>query len=221
MKLAHYFFNEPLDWSYTNINTLVIENPKLYRNLILELVSQQEGFDGKFVLSEGDIIDIHKNVEIITDIFKLEPSENKKIISAIQKELSGIANHDMPEKLVELYGYINSLISEMTFSSGLDITFDEINDISLILKLYNIRPDTDDYSLIEKLISYMELCEKYLNKKLFVMLNIHACCSIEELNSFFKDVVYRKSNILIIESHIENISKYEKVRIIDNDMCEI
>ena len=84
-----------------------------------------------------------------------------------------------------------------------------------------MRPDTDNYSLIEKLISYMELCEKYLNKKLFVILNIHACCSIEELNSFLKDVVYRKSNVLIIESHIENISKYEKVKIIDNDMCEI
>ena len=123
--------------------------------------------------------------------------------------------------MTELYEKINSLMYNLAFYSGIDVSFDEINDISAILKIYNIRPDTDNYSLPEKLLAYMELCEKYSGKKLFVVLNLHSCCSNDELESLFKDVVYRKNKVLIIESHIENISKYEKVRIIDNDMCEI
>ena len=45
-----------------------------------------------------------------------------------------------------------------------------------------------------KLLIHIELCEKYLKKKLFIILNLHSCCSQEELNYFFKDAVYRKKN---------------------------
>ena len=222
MKLVHYFFDEPLEWEKTYIHTLVIENPKLYRTLILEFMAQQEGFSGKFVLSDDiEILDIHKYCELITDILTLNPSENKKMISAIQKEIATIANHEMPEKLSVLYENINSLIYDIIFMSGMDISFDEINDISAILKIHNVRPDTDEFSLPEKLLSYIELCEKYLGKKLFVILNFHSYCSQEEIEIFFKDIVYRKNKILLLESHIDTISKYEKVRIIDKDMCEI
>lgn len=222
MKLAHYFFREPFDWNNQYIHTLVIENPMLYRNFISGMIEQQSVMDGMFVLSnDNEIIDFHKNVELITDIFRVSPSENKKIINAIQKELTDIANHDFPHELSELYCKIHALLSDTVFSCGMDITFDEINDITPIIKLYNVRPDIEDHSLLGRLLIYMELCEKYLKKKLFIILNLHSCCSQEELDCFFKDIVYRKNNILLLETHLEDASKYEKVLIVDKDMCEI
>lgn len=222
MKLAHYFFREPFEWNGQNIHTLVIENPVLYRNFVSGMIEQQGGMDGMFVLSNNDeIIDFHKNVELITDVFSVDPCENKRIINAMQKELVDIADHEFPHELMELYEKIHSLISEAVFSCGMDATFDEINDISPIIKLYNVRPDIEDHSLLGKLLIHMELCEKYLKKKLFIILNLHSCCSQEELNYFFKDAVYRKNNILLLETHLEEVSTYEKVLIVDKDMCEI
>ena len=222
MKLAHYFFREPFDWKDWNVHTLVIENPLLYRDFVSGMMAQQNGMDGTFVLScEDEIVDFHKNAEMITDVFCLDPCENKKIVNAIQRELAAIANHEIPHELAELHGRIHAILSNVIFSCGLDLTFDEINDISPIIKLYNVRPDTEGNSLLEMLLFYIELCEKYLKKKLFIILNLHACCSREELDCFFKDAVYHKYKILLLETHIEDISKYEKVLIVDKDMCEI
>lgn len=109
----------------------------------------------------------------------------------------------------------------MIFSSGQDLVFDDINDISQILKLYNIHPDAENLSLAEKILIYMELCEKYLKKRLFVFVNLHGYFSEEERELLFKDISYRCYNVLIIERYDVKSSDQEIKRIIDIDLCEI
>ena len=222
MKLAHPIFQKPFVWNKNGIYTFVIENPLLYRKMMSDLIAQTEGNTGEFILSiEDDPVPIEKHVEIVGDILSVDPCENKRIITGIQKELTSIAIHEMPGEIMTIYGQIHSLITDIMLKSQGDFVFDELNDVSLLLKLYNVRPDTTDLSLAERLLLYMELCEKYLKKDLFVLFHLHACFSSEELEDFVKDVTYRKLNVLLIESYdIKAVSSEKKV-ILDCDLCEL
>lgn len=221
MKLAHPLLNHPIDWENGYINTFVIENPKMYRDFLNELTEQINGMDGRFVLSQNEIIDISKNAELIYNPIQINIEDNKKILSGILKEFTEIAINDFYDKTVELYCKINETISDLIFSSGQDLVYDDINDISQILKLYNIRPDTENLNLAEKILLYMELCEKYLKKKLFIFVNLHGYFSAEERELLFKDISYRCYNVLIVERYDVKSSPQELKRIIDMDLCEI
>ena len=222
MILAHPMLNHPVEWEQAYIHTFVIENPIMYRSFLSELYDQQQGLSGRFVLSKNfSILDVGKHVEIISDVLKMETDSNKKIITAIVKELTEIAINEKNDEVMELYGKINSVISDVIFSSGHEIVFDDINDISQIFKMYNIRPDCENLTLGEKILQHMEMCEKYLGKKLFVFLNLHSFFSKEELEKLFQDIIYRKNYVFLVERHDYKASTLEKKRIIDIDLCEI
>ena len=222
MKMAHYLLNNPVEWKNYCVNTFVIENPVLYRDFLSELYSQSRGEEGRFVLSdEIEILSFSKNVEFVGNIMEIGNENDKKISNAITKELSEIAINDCYTDTIELYGKINETISNLIFKSKRDFIFDEINDISQIIKLYNVRPDYSEISLAEKLLLYMELCEQYLKKKLFVIANLHLFFKRDELELLFKNFVYQQYKVFIIERYDIEPSELELKRIIDIDLCEI
>lgn len=221
MKLAHPMLNQPIDWENTDVNSFVIENSIMYRRFLIELNEQENGLKGEFVLSEGfDVLDISKHVEIITDLLKIDLC-NKKITAGIQKELTDIAIYDKHKEILELYVKINETVSDIILASGGEFVFDELNDISQILKIYNVRPDNEDLLLSEKILMYMGLSERYLHKKIFVFVNFRAYFSTKEFEELLKDITYRKHKVLFVERYDYVSCDKENKRIIDADLCEI
>ena len=221
MKLSHPMLNHPIDWEKSKINSFVIENSVMYRNFIRELYDQVSGMKGEFVLSHDcELLDISKNIEMIGNVLDMD-MDNKRIISGIVRELTDIAVNEKSLEINEIYEKINGLISDVIFVSNNDIIFDDINDISHIFKMYNVRPDAENLSLAEKIIMYLELCEKFLNKKIFVLLNLHSFFTKQEMELLLEDIVYRKFNVFLIERYDYNALPQETKRIIDIDLCEI
>ncbi|MBO5439994.1 MAG: type II-A CRISPR-associated protein Csn2, partial [Clostridia bacterium] len=215
MKLIHPILNNPINWKDNSINSFVIENPIIYRDFIKELYDQLEGSRGKFVLSKDEeILELSKYTEMISDIIQIN-TENKKIITGIIKELTDISINERHLELTELYRKINEELNEIIFSSGMDIVYDDINDISQILKLYNVKPNDEKTSLAERILFYMELCEKYQKKKLFVFLNLHSYFTRHELELLFKNIQYSRHNVFIIERYDYKALPQEIKRIID------
>ena len=199
MKLVHPILNQPINWNECLIQSFVIENPKMYREFVEELYQQMEGSKGNFVLSEdNELLDLSKYAELISDIIKIN-TDSKKIITGVIKDLTDIAINERHFEILELYRRINEEISNIIFSSGIDIVFDDINDISQILKLYNVKPNDEKTTLAERILFYMELCEKYLKKHLFIFFNLHSYFAKEELELLFKNIQYSKYNVFIVE----------------------
>lgn len=217
----NFAFENAFQWTGDTICTLVIENPSFYRKTMLELLAQTSGQEGSFVLSEEDILDFGKSVEVISDVFTADPAQNRRILSGVQKEAGELALHDMQPESMELFSLVNQTLSEIVFQTGLDLRFDELTEVTSLLKLLNLRPDTLDLSLPERLLLYMEMCTHFLKKRLFVIVNLRACMTKDELRKFFRDALYRKFSILTIESRSYESFAFESVKIIDEDLCEI
>ena len=222
MELSHPFFAHCFDFSQAPAQTVVIENPVFYRNLIGELLSEADGMNGEFCLHiDGASVDFGKHTECITDLLRFDLASNKRLCTGAQKELVDIAVHEMQDELYGLYSNIHGLLFELIRRSGMDLEFNEANDIAGLLKMYDVRPAVPDATLGENLLLYMELCAKYLKKKLFVVFHLHTLLSAEEMQAFCRDVTLRKFSLLCIETKDITACSHERKIIVDADMCEI
>ena len=222
MKLMHPSFSSPLCWDDSPIVTLTVENPVQYREMVMDLLNQSEGLKGSFVLSEDDTpVEISRHMELITDPYRLEPSENKRIINAMQKEAAVTAANEMLAEFADIYSSIAAAMAELVFKANQDAVFDPISDSSQLIKLVNWRPDTHQLSLPEKLLLYMELCQRYLKTDFFVLFQMRACMSQEERDSFCKQAEYHSWKLLLLESSGCQSEPQEHQLILDDDLCEL
>ena len=221
MKLSHPVFSEPFSWESGEIHTLVVENPSMYRSLAADLIGQCSGIPGNFVFSiDNAEAEFSKHVDVVSDLFSADVCE-KRILNGLHKELSEMAVRELTAEVNDTYIKINELLSEIIFQSGLELIHNGKNDISSIMKLYDLRPDTSGLSLCEKILQYMELSEKYRKTKLFILFHVNAFFSEEELLQLFRAVQYRKINILCYERYDSKCLEPESKLILDEDLCEI
>ena len=61
----------------------------------------------------------------------------------------------------------------------------------------------------------------YLQIKLFIFANIKSVMNIQELEELYQFLIYKKIPTLFIESQVGEFNKYEKIRIVDQDLCVI
>lgn len=220
MKLSFYELAEPIEFVDGKINTLIIEEPLMFRSFIAKLIEQSFNIGADFVLSDGlNILYFQKSAEIITDIFRLafdSRAVTAKVNQAINAEIGNFGTQS-----ADILMKINSLASEMSASLDFDASFNELNDLSGVLKLLNFSVDYENMTLPERLLQYIDFYCKYFKRKLFVIVNLKACFSANELKEFEKTVKYKKINVLLIENCFhEKISDDEIIRIIDKDLCE-
>ena len=74
MKLVNPHYFDVLEISDENPETLVIENPHVFKDVLQALILQSEVDVGEFVLSESDtkILSLSKYTMVLTDIFNYD-----------------------------------------------------------------------------------------------------------------------------------------------------
>lgn len=221
MKLAHPFLSKPVEWEGGYVTSIIVEAPAFLYHFTTELIRQEAGDDGDFVLSHNnDILRIDKNLEIITDVFRMNFA-NKKIFSGLQKELMEIGRNKYEAVLCQIYSDLQKLFEDMEQDIPYAIEYETICTPEPIIKLMNARPEQDGDSLAERLITYMELSKHYTEKNVFVILNMKAFLTKEQFRLLCKDIVYRKIYVLFMDGVDLYSVGQEKKLIIDSDLCEI
>ena len=223
MMLAHPMFSKIIDFKNEMINILIIENQKFLTQLIEDIINQINGENGDFVLSEDFIpLDMQKHLEIIIDFFNLDIN-NKKVLTAIYNKIKKIAyddeNYIKTENFkTEAFNYIETLINQTEYPLILDVQF----DISGLLKLFDVKIEINSNTFLEKIIDYMSVLYEFLNRKCIVFVNLMSYLDISEIELLYKEIQYKKYNVLFIENSFRTkIGEYENIYIIDEDMCEI
>lgn len=222
MKIAHPVLSSPIELKENIVNVLVVENKKMFTQLVFELLEQVKGNDGEFVISEDDTPkDISKTIDLVLDVFTLDLN-SKKILTKIYKDLEEIAiGADYYEKTTNLRHAIFELVDSIIQSSEQELICDEEFDIQKIFKGLNLRMRDEYDSLVEKITNYIETMSEIFRIKCFVLVNIKSLFNEEDLNLFYKQMFYKKINILLLESiHFKKV-ECEKIIIFDDDMCQI
>lgn len=201
---------------------LILENAKLFREVVQDIFNQVNGIEGKAVLSDEDeIIPLNKQIDLILDLFSLNCNSHK-MLSKLQGELAQVAVGE------ELYKDTSDILSKLQMYAGTladnakyPLKFNEEMGIVELVKLLNFKFDLQDESILEKIVSYMIVSKEYLKIDTFVFINLQSVITSAELKELFKQIAYEKITILLIESVSRDKIMDEYRIIIDNDLCEI
>lgn len=221
MKLVYPTLRTPVLLRTDCINSVIIEEPGYFYEIIKDLKMQWKGVDGKAVLSkDNEPMEISKNLELIIDCINFEINQKTlltKMLSALERTGKSL---EYIEKSQKLLAEIERYIYDISFSYDMEIQCDKIS-ISQILKSAGIRIVLAYDKLTEILYSYMQLVREFDGEKVFVFVNLRSFVKQEDLQYFADTVLAHGYTTLFFDNHIYPKLSRENRLVVDADLCEI
>ena len=221
MRYVFPEINNSFETEGDEVNVIIIENTKLFFDIITDISNQVSGGDGRSVLSrENMVLRFDKNCELL-DHFVPFSLNQKGLLSKIATMLEQRAKEgENYVKQEELLASVERFFYDISVDFSGDIEFDRLTMASLI-KACDIRLCDDYDSLGEKIIDYMELVNEYMGEKMFITVGLRSFLSDNDTELFMRTVLQHGFHCIMIESHEKKKISCERRYIIDDDMCEI
>ena len=220
MKLAHPDLTSPIEWVENRIPVLVVEEGAQFRAFATELLEQTEGLDGLFVLSDRtETWNLAKKVLVISD--PLQPDFESRKIQTRLNQMAATAVRNFEPELFQLQKLLMEFGQKLVTDMDVNVCAADMFSTADIIKLLNLRVDTVDMDVPEKLLEFMRLMHSFFDVELFVFINLKSWLGEEELALFYRSVNYEKRKILLLEGFQRETPRPEEdVRILDKDLCE-
>lgn len=221
MKLLNHKYFDVIKVTEDCSETLIIEEPVLFRNVINELSYQVKNDEGDYVLSDDSskILSISKNMMLITDIYNLDiylKQLKNKLTSIITTNYSDV---DGKEQMIEMLNEVgvriaNNLPYSVTYKSNI-----AFNDV---VKFLDFSFDYSTLSILESLTEIISTSFEVLKYKVLVTVNLKDFLEKRELDEIIKYFAYKKIPLLMLERHQHyELDDCKHTRIIDKDLCVI
>lgn len=220
MKLAHPALSKPICFKENQIQLLIIESPRMFRQFAFELIAQSEGQEGEFILSlNNDILDCAEHLHIIYDYYHLEP-EGKKLHNRFQAEIQSVTKNELLHETLALEESINNYLRHLRLLCG-SAAFEEGQYIPALLKGVKFAPALEDESPLGRLISHISIYNSLMPDQCFILMGAKAIFETEELTQLYTWADYVHCRILLLEPACSQPLEKENPFILDRDMCEI
>ncbi len=220
MKMVHPNVDYCFDFQKNYFYSFVIENADEYFKLTKQLISQSEGGDGEWVLSEILPIDLTKNTLVLFDFYNIS-CNNKKMESLLKNRILNLSSQiDISEILTR----INKDFIDLTelIISNLDFSVDANNEITFEILLKIIKFNfNEEKTLLEKIISFIGVYCQLVPIKLVVLIGLGAVLNAKDIEKLIKEIDYKDIKIMFIDSCDNEICHKENKIIIDKDLCLI
>lgn len=219
MKFLFKYMSEPFDFSKSNAVTLVIENKKLFRHTILS-VSECD-CNEMFVFFENfKPLDFSKSVKYVDSVLTFEFSD-RKMMTKVNSFFENLCNTKYFPQISEIKALCVSLCCELSKENDYDFQFCESIETMALVKLFSFAPADASDDNVGHLLRYFKLMKEYLGIKCFIVQNLHIYLDDSECENLLESAVMHGIYLLNIENSVpKEVSEYEKLVVIDNDLCE-
>jgi CRISPR type II-A-associated protein Csn2 len=221
MTLSHYDFETIFQLNSFLVNVLIVEREDYFFKYCAELNNQISGGDGNFCLYDGDNkLSLAKNSIIFTDLFNISVND-KKVTTRLLAYLTDLANNKFILEIAELHTVWADIFSKMNAESDCRLDYDGGEDLSALFKAFGVKIADDDDSLLDRLVSYINVSSSLLKIKNFFFVNLKSFLNLDELKKLYHEAQLNEVNLFLLESAEREVLEQEKIVIIDKDLCEI
>ena len=221
MKIVYPEYNLEISLMENQVVVLAIENPKAFSKMLSELWSQLNDGEGDFILSDKDKIEkLSQKSMLIMNPFSINCNE-KKIINKLYQELDNLSTENLHEKLALLNNQAINLIDKAVQSVPYQLQYELELDFQGLLKLYNVKIESNPESLLEKVVDYLRAMHQICGIDIFFFLNVKQYLAKEELEALYEFAFYEKIYLVEIEGRFCGKIAGEKWWILDKDLCII
>lgn len=219
MTFQYKGFNFKIDFEDKSIFSLIIENKKLYRKVIEDLINNIIIDDGNIILSKNNkLIVPEKEIFVFSDYFNFDV--NKFVLNKYYKELKNLSENDFFDETLEIKEVLRNYVTKLV-ENEYSIKLEEDLDISQILKAFGVKFQRNE-DLLLNLFEWIKILNELLGYEIFFFINLENFLSDDELVEFSKFILYNKYKVVFLENFNRNrLFDDDNLIIIDNDLCEI
>lgn len=219
MIFQYQGFNFKIDFENKSIFSLIIENKKLYRKIIEDLINNTSIDDGNIILSKNNkLIVPEKEIFVFSDYFNFDI--NKFVLNKYYKELKNLSENDFFDETLEIKEVLRDYVTKLV-ENEYSIKLEEDLDISQILKAFGVKFQRNE-DLLLNLFEWIKILNELLGYEIFFFINLENFLSDDELVEFSKFILYNKYKVVFLENFNRNkLFDDDNLIIIDNDLCEI
>ena len=124
MKLVSAHFQSIIEFEEGKFNSIIIESPDTFREVVRELVSEINGSETGMVLSENNVpIKVSQNIELIMNYIPFEVNTKKlmnSLAGVLEKEAVSEENFLQTQ---ELLTKIEKYLDELSFGLPVDLEY--------------------------------------------------------------------------------------------------
>ena len=220
MKLVYSNMGHILRFGEGYVNELIIENKKMFFDVVDSMHRQAEGLHGDCILSVSDRpVEFSKYADLTLQFAPFQINRKSlltKLYAALERKAQTPETYSKTGELLgELERYVLELSEELPF---------EINCQKLavgpIIRALAPEIEETDKSPIEKVFAYMELVRELDRDKLFIMVNMRSYFLDEEMERFTESVSLHDFKVLLLESYEAQKLNHTKRFVVDADLCE-
>ena len=200
---------------------LVIENPIIKRVLVEDIWGQYQGEKGNTIISDKEKeLSNGKQVEIIVNPFTIDFNTRKINLQLLEEAKEVLLDYEYPSFLeirAKTISFFERIMSKLPYpiKYKTQVTPEEF------LKAGDIKVETEEMELSERVVFFMEISRQILNTKIFVLVDLCGYFTKQELMEIVKAGVYNDIAMLFIESTENYDLENKQTIIIDEDQCLI
>lgn len=221
MKLISEQHGLRIDIKENSVINLVIENRKVFSEIIKSLLEQTEGNDGilKLSIDEKEVL-FSKHVVFLSNPLQVNHND-RKILVSLHKELLSIAQDRLEKEFIMINRTIVELLDTLNGLSAYNLTMDyELDHIGLF-KLFNIKICSDNDNYVDSFLDYLRVISRICKTSVVIILNLKQYFGSYELEEIYKTCFYEKITLINIEGHQSEPISGDRYYILDKDFCII
>lgn len=220
MMIAHPQMDALIDFSIEKVNTLVIENPMFFRELLQDMNDQIQGHTGKTVLSrDNEPVDFSRHAEIIDSFLSFEINRKPLTTKLIARMEAAAVSESYYLRTAKLMGELEQYVLELSFDLPCNVFCSKMS-IGGVLRSAGLEISNDYDNDLERLLDYMELTRELDREKLFIIVNLRSYFTDAEVSAFLSTVISHEYQVLLVDSVSREKLPNELRVTVDNDLCE-
>ena len=199
----------------------IMESPRIFRKCLTELLNQFQSKEGKFVLSHDEQeVDLGKRAELILNPLEVDTND-RRFINKLYGELKELAyGESYYMQTRQMVHDIMAYFMELEQESSVSLNYEELDFVQL-LKAMGIKIEEGPDEMFERLLQYLHVVAKLMNKLLIIFVNLSTYLEEWEIEALLKEAFYLKLYVILIETHDLSLEIKKNCYIIDTDYCEI
>lgn len=221
MRLVHPLLSRPIHFQEGQVQLLIAEDPRIFRELVRELSAQSAGEEGSFVLSLNfEPLDCARHLHVLRDYTNLE-LEDRKLKTRFSALVQSIAREEMGEASDELAAGVTAYLERLAVKTGMPIAFGQQDFVAALLKAADFRLELEERSLPERLTEHLSVYSALMANQCFVLVGAKAFLNDKELMQLYQMSFYQKWRLLLLEPRCSKPLTGENPVILDKDLCEL
>lgn len=220
IKLKHSKIQTALELESGDVAELVIERPAFLYEVFRDLLDDVD--DHFSFASDGQELNLSKNVLFLTDLFFLDPN-GKKMLTGLYKKAEATFLSSERRDAIEK---INHMVLELAeqISSELNCETVEVQGFTLssLLNAVGFKFATEEASFLETLVTYIKASMEIMNLKCIVTYELLSLLGPDEIKKLSNELCVLGISMISFGSKSQKVEKgIRKSLVIDPDLCEI